>query len=243
MRTVFFFLVAAALLALSSCSRTTAGVTIPAQERFILGEYMQEAYTAKLTNQGSRSVTVLVVDKQDRSTARNLPLESGERTELLVEPAYEVHLQNSTNRNALVFVEMSKNVPGMRYVAHDQSGEQPGIATDERTFEPVEGAGPAKASLWTTIPVGQQLVVGEGTSAVYNAKINARGDIKVSVRDKETGAQTQGFGMRGTQRITVRKHEDVYLVNTSSEAVTVRMSLSEPVSGERLEVATEPSGK
>lgn len=242
MRSVVTILLLSIIL-LPCCAQKTAGVTIPAQQKFILGEYMVNVYTAKLDNQGSQAVTVYLIKKEDREVAETIALESGAAAKLEVDPAYEVHLQNATNKEAFVFVKMSKKVPGMRYVGKDDSGVAPSSEKDNRIFLPLKNYGLAKESMTAIIPAGQQLVVGEGSSTSYTATISNRGnkDIKVSIRDKKTGVQTQGFGLRGSDKVNIRRHENIYLVNNSPKDLKVKVTMSEPISGERLEEATEPT--
>lgn len=227
------------------CAQKTAGVTIPAQQKFILGEYMNDAYTAKMDNRGSQLITVSLIDKESREVAQTIELESGASTKLDVAPSYEVHLQNATNKKGFMFVKMSKKVPGMRYVGKDDSGIAASPSKDTRVFLPAKDAGPAQESLTVTIPAGQQLVVGEGSSTNYTATINNRGgkEVKVSIRDKKTGVQTQGFGLRGSDQVSIRRHENIYLVNYSKKELKVKVTMSKPISGERLEAATEPAKK
>lgn len=227
---------------LPCCAQNTAGVTIPAQQKFILGEYMQDTYTAKMNNQGKQDITVTVVNKDSREVSETISLESGATTKLTVDPAYEVHLRNATNKKGFVFVKLSKKVPGMRYVGKDDSGVREKEVEDTRVFIPRKDAGPAQETMTVTIPAGQQLVVGEGSSTNYNATIINRSgrEVKVSVRDKKLGTQTQGFGLRGKDDISVRRHEDIYLVNTSNKDISVKVVMSKAISGERLEKATKP---
>jgi len=236
MRSFILFLLLTFFLALlTSCSRTTAGVTIPARQTFVLGEYMDDAYTAKLDNRGDQTVTVELIGKTDGQTSSSLKLAGGEGTTLSVEPDFLVHLKNTSETDADVAVVMSKNVPGMRYIDPNEVKDPAADQPDNRVFTAAPDAGPAHESVKMAIPAGQQLVVGEGTTASYSAKISSNREISVSVRDKHTGQQTQGFGMRGVQRINVRRHEDIYLVNDGRKDATVSLRMSMPVAGKRLE--------
>lgn len=230
------------LFLLPGCAQKTAGVTIPAQQKFILGEYMDSPYTANLNNQGSQPITVSLVNKKSRETSETILLESGAATKLQVSPAFEVHLRNATNKKGFVFVKMSKKVPGMRYVGKDDSGEKKSSPKDNRVFITAKDAGPAQVSMTVTIPPGQQLVVGEGSSTNYTATITSRGshEVMVSIRDKQTGIQTQGFGLKGKDEVSIRRHENIYLVNKYNKDLKVKVTMSKPISGERLEAATEP---
>lgn len=241
MRYLIFFFLLPALLAVND-----AGVTIPARQTFILGEYMNEAYNAKLINKGPQTVTVSLVSKVDGVVQQTLDLASGTSDRLQVEPAYEVHLTNDSDQPAEVQVRMSKRVSGMRYIGQDMPTEasadaQETVRQDTRVFVPKKDAGSAKEKVVVTIPVGQQLVIGEGTSASYTAELRVTRQVKISIRDKETGAQTQGFGLRGKERVHVRRHENIYVVNESGAPVKVTVEMTKSVAGERLEAATEPT--
>ncbi len=238
-------LLLASTMFFTACAQNTAGVTIPAQQKFILGEYMNDTYTAKMKNQGKQNITVSVIDKTSREVTETIELESGASTNLTVEPAYEVHLRNGTNKKGFVFVKLSKKVPGMRYVGKDASGVRESEKEDTRIFIPRADAGPAQESMTVTIPAGEQLIVGEGSSTNYDATIVNRSgkELQVSVRDKQLGTQTQGFGLKGKDDISVRRHEDIYLVNNSRKDISVKVIMSKAISGERLTKATKPATK
>jgi len=233
------------LFLLPCCAQKTAGVTIPAQQKFILGEYMDSPYTAKMDNQGAQPITVVLVNKKSRETSETIVLESGAATKLQVDPSFEVHLRNATNTKGFVFVKMSKKVPGMRYAGQDDSEEKQRRSEDNRVFVKAQDAGPAQASMKAIIPAGQQLVVGEGSSTNYTATIKSSGghEIMVSIRDKQTGVQTQGFGLKGKDEVHIRRHENIYLTNKYGKDLKVKITTSKPISGERLEAATEPVNK
>lgn len=223
-----------------------AGVTIPAGQTFILGEYMKEAYNAKLTNNGPQTVRVTLVEKADGTISQTLELASGTSDRVKVEPAYEVHLTNDSDQPAEVRVKMSKRVSGMRYIGQDEpetvaTDSKENSPQDARIFLPKEGASSAKKEVTITIPIGQQLVVGEGTSTSYSADLRVTRQVKISIRDKQTGAQTQGFGLRGKERVNIRRHENIYVVNESNAPVKVTVKMTKAIAGERLEVATEPT--
>ena len=242
-RVLALALLAAGPLAYASSAQSTANVTIPGEQTFILGEYADYAYRAKLTNEGRRLVTVTLRDKETDVAAESVALAPGEQAAFEVAASQEVTLENANARPAKVFVRMSRTVEGMRYVGLDGEDldKSPAGAELTRGLPPIEvdaDAGPAQAKATATLGRDQQFVVGEGTSASYAADLNNLGAaIEVSVRDRRTGEQTQGFGLgrAGKATVNVRPHEVLYLVHEGRGTTRVSVDFDREVSGARVE--------
>ncbi len=100
---------------LTSCAKAVAGVGIPAQQEFILGEYSNRSYKAVLKNQGTTDVTVSVRDKSTGEQTQGFGL-AGSAT-VHISANEEVHLINNSDREAQVKVKLNANVQGMGYKA------------------------------------------------------------------------------------------------------------------------------
>ncbi len=233
------------LFAISSfaCSQSTAGLSIPARQQFVLGEYMTGSFTASMENRGSVPITVTTVDKQTGSERQRLSLPVGEKASVRVPASEEARLLNATDREADILVVMNKFVEGMSFLdlegrplvrIAEQEGEDAGAMPMNK-----EPLGAPVTSVNTTIPARQQLIVGEGSSDDYSVELSNLGgrNVEVSVLDKETGRQTQGFGLGrfGTVTVTVRPNENLHVENYDDSGCRVRLELSKPVVGARSE--------
>lgn len=86
-----------------------------------------------------------------------------------------------------------------------------------------------------TIPAQQEFVLGEYQKSSFKAKLNNTSNkmMEVSVVDKETNEQTQGFGLDGKASATVNisENEKVVLKNPNDEDITVKVKMSKTVKG------------
>ncbi len=238
MRPFFLF---SLLLLIAACSRSIAGLTIPPNQAFVLGEGMDSGYRVSLVNQGPQAVTVQLIDKASGVERSRLVLAIKGREELYIDPAVRVRMINDTPREADVLVTMSKTVAGMRMEGLDgQAAEE--VTAADRAAEQVpvtvrEDAGPPQRKVSTELPAGRELIVGEGSSLNYAAaiRVGAGNGIEVSVRDKRSGRERKGFGLGAPGKETVRigPEEDLHLLNTGVRTVRVSVVLTEPVSGVR----------
>ncbi|MEM9931246.1 MAG: hypothetical protein AAF840_15625 [Bacteroidota bacterium] len=78
------------------------------------------------------------------------------------------------------------------------------------------------------IPANQEFILGEGRHGSYKATLKNKSttDVMVSVRDKDTKEQTQGFGLSGTATVRIGANEVVHLINESDQAIEVKATLS-----------------
>ncbi|PPK86281.1 hypothetical protein CLV84_3204 [Neolewinella xylanilytica] len=229
------------LLALASCSKSTAGLTIPARQQFVLGEYMASGYSASLTNTGSQLVTVAILEKNTRAIAQSLALAPGAAQSVFVAAGQKVVMTNAGQREAQILVVMNKGVEGMRLRSLDGS-------VPSESKQPIRDRIPPPASEWPAKPVdrfreavepGQCYLIGEGADRPYSAKVLARmGQIELRVIDDTTRRQLMGFGLGAGSRetVTVGPGAVLYLCNEGAENLRVNVRLSTPLSGRKVDV-------
>ena len=90
-----------------------------------------------------------------------------------------------------------------------------------------------KAIAGVGIPAHQEFILGEYTNRSYKAILKNQGptDVTVSVRDKSTGEQTQGFDLAGSATVHISANEEVHLINNSDEEAQVKVTLNAKVQG------------
>ena len=234
MRILTLLLLAAVLLGCAS-----AGVTIPAQQTFILGEYKETGYTATLANDGKTTVRAQLVNKQSEVVSKEITIEPGTAQKVKVGADQRVHLVNANDRKALVNVRAKvAGVEGMRYVDNDPTATPETIELREGQTVAIMNA-PAEGSSATTASLepGQMLIIGEGSDGGYRVDIRNRGgDLKVAARDRQSKKQTQGFGLgrRGSETIYLRPGEELCLTNVSKRSTKVSTKTEKPVRGVRV---------
>lgn len=91
----------------------------------------------------------------------------------------------------------------------------------------------AKAVAGVGIPPRQEFILGEYNNGSYRATLNNQGrtDVTVSVRDKNTGEQTQGFGLAGKVIVYISANEEVHLINDTDRKAQVQVKLNKNVQG------------
>ena len=94
---------------------SSANVTIPAQQEFVLGEYQNTSYKAKLNNTSNKMMEVSVVDKETGKQTQGFGLDGKGRVSVYIRKNEKVLLKNPNDKEILVRVKMSKTVEGMRY--------------------------------------------------------------------------------------------------------------------------------
>lgn len=242
----FFLIFIACIISTSVYAQTsTAGVDIPANQTFILGEYSDFDYKAKLTNDGQVAITIQLRDKVSKAVEQTFVLKPKQSESVKVAASQIVTMENATAIPGSVEAVLSKTVYGMGYVANEaMEVEQLGLSSKPTPGEfddaPVEidaEAGPEQKKVSQQILAGQELIIGEGTRTNYTAFISKQGgDIEVSIRDRRTQQQTQGFGLGNTGKVEVSigPTEVIHLVNVGKKAAKTTVRFSEPVSGARI---------
>lgn len=226
-------------VALNACA-SSAGVTIPARQQFILGEYKDAGYSANLSNQGKTTVLARVVDKQSQTVATEIELAPSASARVAVSKAQEVHLVNDNDRSGQVLVKANvAGVEGMRYVPVPDA-EQPAPVTLSagRTVTSTSATSTSTSTEASAeLAPGQTLIIGEGSTGDYKVAIRNRGsDITVAARNQRTGERTQSFGLGryGKETIYLRPNEELFLINDSARPTMVSATAARPVRGVRV---------
>jgi len=245
MRFVFISLFLS-FFALLANAQGTAGVSIPAGQTFILGEYRTEGYKATMTNKSNREVLVQLINQADGSVASTLTLEGGGRESVRVEDGQHVQLVNNNRSRAKVMVKSKVDgAEGMRYVDNDAPTRPTKIELPEPTTRsaptpypsPEAEATAGETNTTAILQPGQRLIVGEGDSGNFNVTLINRGaSLEVSGRKKKGGRKTQGFGLGrfGKVDMHLRAGEVLYIVNKTGKRSTVKVKTDRPVVGARV---------
>lgn len=221
-------------LTLLSCGRSYSALTIPAEQTFVLGEYMSTTYTATLTNRGTQAVEVSLIRKSDGATVSSLTLDPGAEKGLRIPPDQQVEMKNRGKRDATLFVSMSKGVEGMGYkgTSDRQSVEEtpPVNTAPERT-------GPLSDRFRSSVAPGECLVLGEGAWMSYTAKVSVSGStVGLRVYDHQRLRQVMAFGLGAgsTESVDLGRGDILYLCNETERSLRVKIRLSKKVRGGRI---------
>jgi uncharacterized protein YcfL len=103
-------------LIVSSCSSFKSGLTIPANETFILGESNLKNYSAELLNISNYEVKIRGVKKQNGEYTQGIGLAPKGKVTIYVSSDEIIKFINNNNLPVKVNVKMSKEVYGMRYI-------------------------------------------------------------------------------------------------------------------------------
>ena len=104
------------LLFVTSCSTFKSGLTIPANETFILGESNSKNYSAELVNTSNYEVKIRGEKKQTGEYTQGLGLAPKSKVTVYVSSDEIIKFINNNNLPVKVNVKMSKEVYGMRYI-------------------------------------------------------------------------------------------------------------------------------
>lgn len=115
MRTYVIVAIALIATALSSCSRSTAGVYIEPNQEFILGEDTKQAFKATLKNDSTFDIKVSVRDTETGEQTQGFGLAGNGKVDVYISRNEEVHLINEADAEGKVTVHLNKTVQGMRY--------------------------------------------------------------------------------------------------------------------------------
>ncbi len=224
-----------------SCSRSTAGLTIQPNQGFVLGEDMDADYRASVTNRGKESVTLQLVEKESLRNLEEVDLAPGSTRRLRVNANRQIQLLNESQTAAELLVVMNRGVDGMRTTSLDGSPLPPHTSNSwlplKLTPNP-SPPGPTAYRFASMVEPDRCFVVGESSAIDYSARIRVRSGqvIKVVIKDRENGEQTQGFGLGGSSREAVRVEgsEVLCLCNEQKKTVRIVVRCSRSVTGGRL---------
>ena len=104
------------LLTLNSCSTFKSGLTIPANQTFLLGEFNDKNYSAELVNKSNLTVIVKTLDKKSGEVTQSFGLAPKGRTKVYISKDETVYFENENRTDVKVDVILSKGVEGMRYI-------------------------------------------------------------------------------------------------------------------------------
>ena len=104
------------LLFATSCSTFKSGLTIPANETFILGESNSKNYSAELVNTSDYEVKIRGEKKQNGEYTQGFGLAPKGKVTVYVSSDEIIKFINNNNLPVKVNVKMSKEVYGMRYI-------------------------------------------------------------------------------------------------------------------------------
>ena len=107
------------VLIISSCSSVKSGLTIPANETFILGESNSKNYSAELLNTSDYEVKIRGEKKQTGEITQGFGLAPKGKVTVYVSSDEIIKFINDNNDAVKVNVKLNKAVPGMRYIAND----------------------------------------------------------------------------------------------------------------------------
>ena len=99
-----------------SCSSFKSGLTIPANETFILGERNSKNYSAELVNTSDYEVKIRGEKKQNGEYTQGFGLAPKGKVTVYVSSDEIIKFINNNNLPVKVNVKMSKEVYGMRYI-------------------------------------------------------------------------------------------------------------------------------
>ena len=107
------------LLFITSCSTFRSGLTVPANQTFLLGEFNDKNYSAELTNNSDLTVTVKAIDKNTGEVTQSFGLAPKGKTKIYISKDETVYFNNENVIDVKIDVILSQFVEGMRYIAND----------------------------------------------------------------------------------------------------------------------------
>ena len=107
------------LLFVTSCSTFRSGLTVPANQTFLLGEFNDKNYSAELINKSDLSVTVKAIDKNTGEVTQSFGLAPKGKTKIYISKDETVYFNNENVIDVKIDVILSQFVEGMRYIAND----------------------------------------------------------------------------------------------------------------------------
>ena len=102
-----------------TCSTTKSGITIPANQTFLLGELNDENYSVELINKSNLIISIKVINKKSNQIVEKFDLEPQVKKVMQISKKETVHFINDNDRDVTVDAILSDGVPGMRYITNN----------------------------------------------------------------------------------------------------------------------------
>ena len=117
MNRIFIFLISAVIF--YSCSTTKSGITIPANQTFLLGELNDENYSVELINKSNLIISIKVINKKSNQIVEKFDLEPQVKKVMQISKKETVHFINDNDIDVTVDAILSDGVPGMSYITNN----------------------------------------------------------------------------------------------------------------------------
>ena len=117
MNRIFIFLISVVIF--YTCSTTKSGITIPANQTFLLGELNDENYSVELINKSNLIISIKVINKKSNQIVEKFDLEPQVKKVMQISKKETVHFINDNDRDVTVDAILSDGVPGMRYITNN----------------------------------------------------------------------------------------------------------------------------
>jgi hypothetical protein len=111
-----YFLVIVLSFISVSCGSLKSGLTIPANQTFVLGELNTKNYSAELSNVSEFTVLVSIQSKTSGQILNELELEPNQKIKVFIGKNEVAYFKNDNEEAVKVNVVLNKGVEGMRYI-------------------------------------------------------------------------------------------------------------------------------
>lgn len=112
LKSIIFLLVT--MLITSSCA-VKSTVSIRPQEEFVLGEYQNTRFNAKVTNLSTKEVKVVILNTLSGKQTQGFGLAAKGTAQIYVSKEETVIFKNASGEQVRVKVRLGRDVEGMRY--------------------------------------------------------------------------------------------------------------------------------
>jgi hypothetical protein len=99
-----------------SCGSFKSGLSIPANQTFVLGELNTKNYSAELSNVSEFTVLVSIQSKTSGQILNELELEPNQKIKVFIGKNEVAYFKNDNEEAVKVNVVLNKGVEGMRYI-------------------------------------------------------------------------------------------------------------------------------
>ena len=99
-----------------SCGSFKSGLSIPANQTFVLGELNTKNYSAELSNVSEFTVLVSIQSKTSGQILNELELEPNQKIKVFINKDEVAYFKNDNEQTVKVNVVLNKGVEGMRYM-------------------------------------------------------------------------------------------------------------------------------